>query len=624
MRLIGRFFKGVVASGTLPPDAAQDVATVNADRGRIIVADGAGDTGFSAGDWAQVLSLCYAASREEASTPEPEWLRRAVEIWRTASHVGQLAEDGHNLSSGEARLFKQGVEASFIAATFSERPRLTMHWIAAGDCEAMLFRDGRLIKWGPVDTWKDFSSFPDGVSSKDVTSTNFQFDEWPLESHDTILFATDALACHVLRRCESMDPLPDSIDQLLSLGDWNEVRAWIEAARDEDLENDDVGIVRIYIEEDYCGSGPFILRREQLSAARVIEARRDLSILGPAPQIRRTAVEMLSQHESSGTPRPAVIEPSPPEAAWPFLDREADGLPTGTPAAPLPPFSWATFAAGGVAAVMLLAIAFSLADITGNQAPGIIQSAPAQNATIVQPPQKAIVEAKPIRSPTPPVIVTTQQAVVKPKPPADTAGQSSSLRDAGERRATRDFGGTGNSAPTQAAAPAREELSADAAPAGQVAASPKAVASPPAETAPATHADAGEADAGQDRPSAEAKSNAGMSCPVPKGTKLFAYGDERRKTPFLIVDAEALPCKAGPRGSGRMVLFTAWTRVPASSAPDALRWLDQRRLPDASNVWIAPNGEYLGNLKAGTLFVLKQRKQIDKNLWIELLITAMR
>src|SRR5215217_6416257 len=118
VRLIGRHFQGVVSSRGSSPDASQDVAKVFTERARIIVADGAGDTGAAAGEWAGMLALCYGSGEDKVPSLEPEWLGRAVDAWNSASNRSRFNVRGAGVNQQELALLQRGVDASFIGASF--------------------------------------------------------------------------------------------------------------------------------------------------------------------------------------------------------------------------------------------------------------------------------------------------------------------------------------------------------------------------------------------------------------------------------------------------------------------------------------------------------------------------
>jgi|GEM_PF-6656613 len=615
MKLVGYYFKGVVASGTLSPDSAQDVARVNADRGRVALADGAGDTGASAGDWAHILSLCYAASRDEASTSDPEWIRRATDIWNTASHVGGLAERGASLNRTEVRLFREGVEASFIGATFAERPDLSMQWVAAGDCEVMLFRNRRLITWAPVISADDFSSFPGGVSSKGAIGSTLQFDEWRLESGDTILFASDALACHILRECAHAETIPPYVDTLLAIRDWNGLRHWVETRRGmitAALENDDVAIVRVRIEQESFSTGSFSLRQEQSPASG---HRLHLNTLSASPLDREMIVPVRESPSQFSSEYEERAEPVPREPLALFASTGSASA--AAPPAPLPnhAFRWAPFVGGMMSGAILYAVAIGVGDLRAKLFARGTRSAPQNSRLIAAPSQARLTTAAPEKA-------SLKQAVTQPTPGVEAVApvKTSKIHRAHHTRPTDRL--NNSDTPTVPMPVARSKTESTAVTEGE---SRALITRPPmalnGSAAVIVASETKSDHASQSSPDENADSK---GCAVAKNTKLFALDDESRKIPLLRVDANSLRCSNGPDKSGQMIMFIAWLSLPANTDPSALQWVDDHRLPDASNVWIAPNGEYLGNLKKGTSFTVKSRRIVDKKLWLELDISAVR
>jgi|GEM_PF-3122859 len=256
MALIGRYFVGVVASQELSPESTQDAARVNVSRARIAVADGAGDSGGTAGDWALLLALSYAAAFAD-DDGRASWLERAVATWRGASNMDGFLRAGLILKPNELKLLRKGVDAAFAGGTFRDQgDGVVVSWQAAGDCEVMLFREGRLVNWGPLKVAADFTSVVRGLNSADPERLRLQSDTWQLMADDTLLLSTDAVARWILGSVTADYATTPEIAALLECRSWDGLRGVISRNRNGGgLEPDDVAIVRVRIEEMAIGTG---------------------------------------------------------------------------------------------------------------------------------------------------------------------------------------------------------------------------------------------------------------------------------------------------------------------------------------------------------------------------------
>jgi hypothetical protein len=307
MALVGRYFLGVVASQDLSPESTQDVARVNVSRARIAVADGAGDSGGTAGDWALLLALSYAAAHADDDAGAT-WLQRAAATWRGASNIDGLLRPDLILKRNELKLLTSGVHAAFAGATFNDGGRcVVVSWQAAGDCEVMLFREGRLAKWAPLKAAEDFTSVVRGLSSSEPDLSRLQSDSWQLVAGDTLLISTDAVARWILASVGADYAIAPETAALLECRRWDDLRGVISRNRKGGgLEPDDVAIVRVRIEEELAIGTGFQLVEEgtavQYSAPQTDQ-------WSPALAPTTTSQEPAAPIVADGTPRPTPSAP---------------------------------------------------------------------------------------------------------------------------------------------------------------------------------------------------------------------------------------------------------------------------------------------------------------------------
>lgn len=290
MRVVGSYFLGVVSSNGLAPDGGQDVARVNSERARIAVADGAGDTGAAAGDWAGILALCYATSRENIPAKAPEWLARAVETWSVASNAFGSAMGDASLNVQELSLLQRGVECSFAGAAFAEGEQgVSIRWVAAGDCELLLFRRSKLVEWAPIRSPEDFSGVAGGLNSLRPDARRLRSGEWNLEEGDVLFLATDALAQFILRESQNEALTSDRIQTLSECREWADLREYVamwRRAADGRLKNDDTALVRVSLRHEATGDG-FALVRDRVPTASPVF----MALPSSLPTFRPPAVE---------------------------------------------------------------------------------------------------------------------------------------------------------------------------------------------------------------------------------------------------------------------------------------------------------------------------------------------
>jgi hypothetical protein len=653
VRLVGRHFQGVVSSGGSSPDSSQDVAKVFPERARIVVSDGAGDTGGAAGEWAGILALCYGSAQEMVGGAAPEWLDRAVQAWNHASNLSRFDVGRGAVNQQELALLQTGVNASFIGAAFDDRRgALFLNWVAAGDCEAFLFRDGRLQEHGPIFDWRDFSPTARSLNSKTPQPRLLTNREWPLQEGDVLILCSDALGQFILKACDNDGNVPSEVQSLMRCAEWQELRQYVESwRRDHRLRNDDVAIVRVTIQRGQ-GGGRFSLMQDTRSVART-------PIASPVPQqasLPEATVVAAPRNSSGSSARSEVARGGfdEPKIHRPVLYNLIGTFIVGVMVGAIlaPKHAWAPQSPDKVAERQTARRRQPMA-ILANPTTAVVSTASNLTADVGE-----LIKHD----------ATVGGAANEPQSASSTPDAKHARKQRGEAAATRDAavkeekGSTKVSASTE---PVNEKKALDnAIKAGPVAAnseSPTSTIAPSepvkpavvstetaaailaaqATTAPqvASSTTAGTADPNLTAPrpvqgqsdkstSANAQPGTAVPCSLPKGTKL--YGTAKGETwPLLSVDASHVSCvvdEVTPQ-DGRHVTLSAWVDAGLIGGDPPL-WLSEGRILRPTNVRTAPLGdagsEALGNVRQSTPFTVGKRAERKGHVWVELRIAAYR
>jgi len=230
------------------------------DERRVAIADGATESSFARA-WAEALTDGFAADGDCVDV----WSATAIEtfiaplqrIWHDTIPWNQLpwfAEEKARLGAFAAFLFFELLcEPADHSVIGDEADTVTVRWraSAAGDCCMFHVRDGTLVSAFPMERWEDFSNSPLLISS--IPSSNVKvwdsivFQDGQADPGDTFLFATDALACWLLREHEeNRNPWVD----VAAVSCQTEFEKLISHLRESSsLRNDDVTFVRLLIGE---------------------------------------------------------------------------------------------------------------------------------------------------------------------------------------------------------------------------------------------------------------------------------------------------------------------------------------------------------------------------------------
>lgn len=311
---VGKYFQGVISSQGASPDSLQDVAQIFPQRRIVAVADGAGDTGGSAGDWARILTLCFGSKSD--SEDSKTWLSRSVATWGKIANLARLSDSDTVLSRQELNILRKGVDASFIGGTFLELDgKLCLEWVAAGDCEVFLIRGCSLEECGPMSKSEDFKSTAWSLNSQNPNIENITTRTWELKTGDTVLFCTDALAQLVHRAFEQSGNskwVPKEVRALIQVESWERLRELtLDWRSSKTLRNDDIAFVRVDVMKNGSGSDFFILSQN-------------------ASQSKRSGPESETHYEASGEHDSNLLSPRPPATtttASRSISPESDTLP---------------------------------------------------------------------------------------------------------------------------------------------------------------------------------------------------------------------------------------------------------------------------------------------------------
>lgn len=685
---VGRHFQGVVSGADLSPHATQDVARVFPERARVVVADGAGDTGAAAGEWAGLLTLCYASSREAANAHESEWLRRAVAAWSEASNARMLKGGVASLNPEELGLVQHGVSASFVGASFEDQDGVpAVRWVAAGDCEAMLFREGRLLEWGPIDDWHDFSTVASGLNSLCAHGQALHGRRWELEDGDVLLLSSDALARFILRACGDGGVAPAEVRALMTCVDWEVLREYVEEWRRGDLENDDVALVRVTIQQT-VRTGRFKLApdREFPAQLRSEAVRASLGsasarVAGEGREVPRAAKEDrggpdASSEDGRGLPAAADDADERPVAAASAEE------PVGTPDATrwflvdvrLWPFISLAMLVSGFAmglALPVLRTRMQEATVASATEQGTVTHGDLAGGGEAL---SAEVSARPSELDDPgdtgrgrdgdsrPSVVDRRGEPDEPGPGRNSARTSSPDLAGRDRHVVESVAttsaiaaegvppgaaiapppepavveatpvkaapGDSNALPEQPlAAPANEPAPTVSAPAQAHSGAPQQ-GDGPARTAegsipPVKPAQHGPQASGQTGASRPEEEASTVPCRLMRGMKLYSTA-KGETNPLLVVHADSVPCEI-PAGDDESSRRVTFTAWLLGVDPESVR---QHVLTTYANAWTAPisepNFRYLGNLRAGTTFTVGRHLTRGGDVWLELQITAFR
>jgi hypothetical protein len=210
-------------------------------RCRVAVADGATESSFSA-LWAGLLVESFVRGR--SSGPDFfEGLRAIRRLWWTKIR-------GRPLPWYAAEKAGKGAYAAFVGVSVNAVNR-AWRAVAIGDC--CLFHvtglppEMALAQSFPLTHSEQFGSSPFLVGSLDRPDDNplphVRVTEGVLQGHDTLFFASDALAAWLLRRAEKGQPAWEWIGY--GVQDQSDFEAVVAQARDDGTRNDDMTLVRL-------------------------------------------------------------------------------------------------------------------------------------------------------------------------------------------------------------------------------------------------------------------------------------------------------------------------------------------------------------------------------------------
>lgn len=229
-------------------------AEVPSKQGRVFVgvADGATE-GLLAGEWANITLKSLSKTAGEIRTPDdvlPQ-LNEAVQTWgrfkrlRTANGTKPLTALPAWL---EDEAVARGAYATACVAWFSDDGE----WVGAaiGDSCVFHMRQDELVVAWPLSTSSEFNNSPYLVSSEVACNVDLAKHIKTCRSHwereDYFYFATDALACWILKQHENEVSPWAKLASFDAIAAPDEFSTFVEMLRDAgEIRNDDTTLVRV-------------------------------------------------------------------------------------------------------------------------------------------------------------------------------------------------------------------------------------------------------------------------------------------------------------------------------------------------------------------------------------------
>ncbi len=229
------------------PDQWEDAFSVDADRGRFAIADGATESAY-AKSWAQ----CLVDDFVTRSTENPrDWIETVPQL--QAAWAARFR--GVSLPwYAEAKL-RHGAFSTLLGLTLTPGDASTAHWqaIAIGDSCLFQCREGTLRSVFPLESAKQFHNHPHLLGSRttinEIRTHRLCVAHGQINADDRLWLMSDALAQWCLTEHEaSRNPWP-LLESLLPLESATERFAnWINELRDlQQIRNDDVTLLGIWL-----------------------------------------------------------------------------------------------------------------------------------------------------------------------------------------------------------------------------------------------------------------------------------------------------------------------------------------------------------------------------------------
>lgn len=229
------------------PQYYEDACAVNAEAGRVAIADGVSSAVFSAA-WAQILTRSVAAKPPNVrdGTEFAGWLAERRKEWAAGIHVPSLPYHLlmklRQVGGGFATLTWADVERR--AQTDSASAGYVVRGQGVGDSCVFHVRNGQLLAKWPMQTSADFEADPISVGSVNFQrdqGLEFQEFEWQADQGDLIVLATDAIADWVYKMVEAGEAV--NWDDLSQLPD-EQLAEYVTALRESHwLKRDDTTLV---------------------------------------------------------------------------------------------------------------------------------------------------------------------------------------------------------------------------------------------------------------------------------------------------------------------------------------------------------------------------------------------
>lgn len=234
------------------PDECEDASWVsypyNGGPARIAVCDGASESAF-AREWAQILADAFVHRPLDLSCLDDSslavWLDPCQEKWNRAVPWERLPWHGEAKTRAGAMAALLGLE---IDQTPNGAGAFPWQAVAVGDCCLFVVRDDSLAVSFPMDSSGQFNNTPSLICSNPANNGRLWNEVHQYRGEclpgDTIILASDALACWILQEHESGGR---PWETLLSLEppQWD---GWVQARRaDRAMRNDDTTLIAVKV-----------------------------------------------------------------------------------------------------------------------------------------------------------------------------------------------------------------------------------------------------------------------------------------------------------------------------------------------------------------------------------------
>lgn len=229
------------------PQYYEDAAAVNAEAGRVAIADGVSSAVFS-GAWAEILTRSVVAMPPNVrdSAQFGVWLAERRKEWAAGINVPSLSYHLlmklRQVGGGFSTL--SWIEVQRDEGAIGKDHEYVVHGQGVGDSCVFHVRDGQVLcKW-PMRDSAEFEEDPISIGSVNAQrdqALEFQTFEWKCRAGDLLVLATDAVSAWIYRMLESGEAI--NLSDLSQLPD-RDLAEYLTALRESHwLKRDDSTIV---------------------------------------------------------------------------------------------------------------------------------------------------------------------------------------------------------------------------------------------------------------------------------------------------------------------------------------------------------------------------------------------